>query len=68
LLFHVARIEDLNGVYDRVAAELKTIYSLAYSSSLDDGTKTDKKEWREIKLSVNQAGATARTKNGYYVK
>jgi VWFA-related protein len=68
LLFHVARIEDLNGVYDRVAAELKTIYSLAYSSSLDDGAKTEKKEWREIKLSVKQAGATARTKNGYYAK
>ena len=68
LLFHVARIEDLNGVYDRVAAELKTIYSLAYSSSLDDGMKTQKKDWREIKLSVNQPGAMARTKNGYYAK
>jgi VWFA-related protein len=68
LLFHVARIEDLDGVYDRVAAELKTIYSLAYSSSLDDGSKTQKKEWREIKLSVNQPGAMARTKSGYYAK
>ncbi|HEX4945971.1 MAG TPA: VWA domain-containing protein [Blastocatellia bacterium] len=68
LLFHVARIEDLNGVYDRVAAELKTIYSLAYSSSLDDGAKPAKKEWRSIKLSVNQPGAAARTKNGYYAK
>ncbi len=68
LLFHVANIEDLNGVYDRVAAELKTLYSIAYSSSLDDGSKAQKKEWRAIKLSVNQAGATARTKGGYYVK
>ena len=68
LLFHVANIEDLNGVYDRVAAELKTLYSLAYSSSLDDGSKAQKKEWRAIKLSVNQAGATARTKGGYYTK
>ncbi len=68
LLFHVARIEDLNGVYERVAAELKTLYSIAYSSSLDDGSKAQQKEWRAIKLSVNQAGATARTKGGYYVK
>lgn len=68
LLFHVANIEDLNGVYDRVAAELKTLYSIAYSSSLDDGAKAQKKEWRAIKLSVNQQGATARTKGGYYVK
>jgi VWFA-related protein len=68
LLFHVARIEDLNGVYDRVAAELKTLYSLAYSSSLEDGATLQKKEWREIKLSVNQPGTTARTKRGYYAK
>ncbi|MBL8204039.1 MAG: VWA domain-containing protein [Blastocatellia bacterium] len=68
LLFHVANIEDLNGVYDRVAAELKTLYSLAYSSSLDDGSPTPKKEWRAIKLSVSQPGAMARTKNGYYAR
>ncbi len=68
LLFHVAKTEDLNGIYDRVAAELKTLYSIAYSSSLDDGAKAPKKEWRAIKLSVNQTGATARTKGGYYVK
>ncbi len=68
LLFHVARIEDLNGVYDRVAAELKTLYSIAYSSSLDDGSRTQKKEWREIKLTVNEPNANARTKRGYYTK
>jgi VWFA-related protein len=68
LLFHVAKIEDLNGVYDRVAAELKTLYSIAYSSSLDDGLKAQKKEWRAIKLGVNQPGAMARTKGGYFVK
>lgn len=68
LLFHVATIEDLNGIYDRVAAELRTLYSLAYSSSLDDGSRTDKKEWREIKLTVTEPGAAARTKRGYYTK
>lgn len=68
LLFHVAKIEDLNGVYDRVATELKTLYSIAYSSSLDDGSAKPKKEWRAIKLDVNQAGAMARTKGGYYTK
>jgi VWFA-related protein len=68
LLFHVARIEDLQGVYDRVAAELKTIYSIAYSSNLDDGSRTQKREWREIKLTVNEPGALARTKRGYYAK
>ena len=68
LLFHVATFEDLNGVYDRVAGELKTLYSIAYSSSLDDGSRTQKKEWREIKLTVKEAGAMARTKRGYYAK
>lgn len=68
LLFHVANIEDLNGVYDRVAAELKTLYSIAYSSTLDDGSRNEKKEWREIKLTVTETGATARTKRGYYTK
>lgn len=68
LLFHVAKIEDLNGVYDRVAAELKTLYSIAYSSSLDDGSRSEKKEWREIKLTVNETGAVTRTKRGYYAR
>lgn len=68
LLFYVGKIEDLNGVYDRVATELRTLYSIAYSSSLDDGSRSDKKEWREIKLTVNEPGAVARTKRGYFTK
>lgn len=68
LLYHVATTDDLNGVYERVAAELKTIYSLAYSSSLDDAANPQKKEWRTIKLTINQPGVSARTKSGYYAK
>ncbi len=63
-LYHVADIKDLTGVYAQVANELRTIYSLAFSSS----TENTQKEWRTLKLTVNQNGAIARTKQGYYAK
>lgn len=68
MLFQVARIEDLNGVYQRVALELKTLYSIAYTSTNDEAAKAQKKDWREIKLMVNQKDAVTRSKRGYYAK
>ena len=63
-LYHVADIKDLTGVYAQVANELRTIYSLAFSSS----NENTKKEWRTLKLTVNQPGTVARTKKGYFAK
>lgn len=64
LLFKVNRIEDLEGVYQRVAAELHTLYSIAYTPKII--SKDDK--WRSINVQVKQAGAVARTKRGYYAR
>ncbi len=67
-VFHVATIEDLSGVYDRVAAELKNLYSIAYSSTNDDTATNTKKDWREIKVVVGQKDSVVRTKRGYFAK
>lgn len=67
-VFHVASIEDLSGVYDRVAAELKNLYSIAYTSTNDETAANIKKEWREIKVVVGQKDSVVRTKRGYFAK
>jgi Ca-activated chloride channel homolog len=47
-----------------VAEELRTLYSLAYSSSNEE----QRGKWRAVKVRANRAGLVARTKRGYYVK
>ncbi len=63
-LYHVADIKDLTGVYAQVANELRTIYSLAFSSS----NENTQKEWRTLKLTVNQDGAITKSKKGYFAR
>jgi Ca-activated chloride channel homolog len=62
--FSASRIEDLDGVYKQVAAELHSLYSLAYAAK--DTRKDDR--WRAIKVKVNREGVAAITKRGYYAK
>jgi VWFA-related protein len=62
-VFKADRIEDLEGAYARVAAELRNLYTVGFYPS-------DAKErgaWHELAVSVNRAGYTARTRRGYYV-
>lgn len=63
-LFKAERAEDLEGVYKQVAAELHSLYSLAYTP------KTVRKdgEWRRIGVSLKLPGAKVRTKRGYFAK
>ncbi len=56
--------ENLASAYARVAAELHTLYSLAYSP---DKLKHDG-AFRKISVNVNRAGALAKTRKGYYDK
>src|SRR6185295_10699940 len=63
-VFKAGRIEDLEGVYQRVAAELHALYSLAYQSN----DARSEKNWRKISVKVNRAGAVARSKRGYFTK
>jgi VWFA-related protein len=62
VFYEVERLEDLAGAYERVVADLGTMYSLAYRPS----DKTRDKKWRAIRVSVNRPNAVARGKRGYY--
>lgn len=62
--FMARRIEDLDGVYQQVAAELHALYSVAYAAK---DTRKDGR-WRAIKLRVNLEGIKTKTKRGYFAK
>jgi Ca-activated chloride channel family protein len=64
VLFKADRAEDLEGVYKQVAAELHSLYSIAYTPKRPgrDG------QWRRISVKVNRDGAVARTRRGYFAK
>lgn len=63
-LFKAERAEDLEGVYRQVAAELHSLYSIAYTP------KTLRKDgqWRKIGVAIKLPGAKVRTKRGYLAK
>lgn len=56
------KLEDLAGSYDRVVADLGTLYTLSYrpSNKLRDGS------WRAIRVTVDRANTVAKGKRGYY--
>jgi VWFA-related protein len=60
--YHANKIEDLAGVFDQVAAELRTLYSMAYTPAdiNFDG------RFRRIRVQVNRVDAAVRTRPGYY--
>jgi len=62
-MFKADRIEDLEGAYARVAAELRNLYTVGFYP-------TDAKErgaWHELAVTIHRPGFTARTRRGYYV-
>jgi VWFA-related protein len=61
-LFKAERAEDLEGVYERVADELHTLYSVAYNPK----EKNYDGKWRNISVKIKGRTGTARTKRGYY--
>jgi VWFA-related protein len=62
VFYEVDRLEDLAGAYERVVADLGTVYGLAYRP-LD---KVRNGKWREIRVNVARPSAVARGKRGYY--
>jgi VWFA-related protein len=63
IFYEVERLEDLAGAYERVVADLGTVYSLAYRPS----DKTRDGKWRAIRIGVvPRPSAIARGKRGYY--
>lgn len=63
-MFKAERAEDLEGVYKQVAAELHSLYSMAYTPA----TVQNDGRWRGINVALNLPGAKVRTKRGYYAK
>lgn len=63
VFYEVERLEDLAGAYERVVADLGTLYSLAYRP--EDKTRDGK--WRAIRVNIaGRPSAVARGKRGYY--
>jgi len=62
VFYEVERLEDLAGAYERVVADLGTVYGLAYRpiDKVRDG------KWRSIRVNVDRPSAVARGKRGYY--
>ncbi|MFN2454252.1 MAG: VWA domain-containing protein [Pyrinomonadaceae bacterium] len=62
IFYEVAKLTDLAGAYERVVADLGTVYSFSYrpTNKAHDGS------WRTIRLSVARPNAVARGKRGYY--
>jgi VWFA-related protein len=62
VFYEVNRLEDLAGAYERVVADLGTVYGLAYKplDKVRDG------KWRAIRVNVDRPSAVARGKRGYY--
>jgi len=62
VFYEVDRLEDLAGAYERVVADLGTVYGLAYRpvNKVRDG------KWRAVRVNVDRPSAVARGKRGYY--
>ncbi len=62
--YECEELKDLAGAYERVVADLGTVYTLGYrpSNKVRDGS------WRAIRVSINHPNAIARGKPGYYAK
>jgi VWFA-related protein len=64
-LYVINRLEDLARQYAEVAAEMRTLYSIAYQSA--NATARDGK-WREIRIEVARPDTVARTRPGYFAR
>ena len=64
-LHEIRRLEDMGRLYAEVAADLRTLYTIAYqpsSKASRDG------RWRAINIQVSRADLLARTRPGYYAR
>ena len=64
-LHEIRRLEDMGRLYAEVAAEMRTLYSLAYQST---GARARDGKWRAITIEVTRADAIARSRPGYYAR
>ncbi|HEX7315440.1 MAG TPA: VWA domain-containing protein [Pyrinomonadaceae bacterium] len=64
-LHEIRRLEDMGRLYAEVAAEIRTLYSLAYQST---NARPRDGKWRAITVEVTRADAIARSRPGYYAR
>lgn len=64
-LHSINRLDDLARLYAQVAADLRSLYSIAYRAP-NPGSHDGK--WREIRIEVTRADLIATTKPGYYAR
>lgn len=62
--YRVRDVSQLEGVYEQIAADLRTIYSLAYTPARAERDGS----WRRIEVRVARAGARVRTRPGYFAR
>ncbi len=62
-LNEIRRLEDLGRIYAAVAADLRTLYSIAYQPS---GGRARDGRWHSIRIEVARPELIARTRPGYY--
>ena len=63
-LNEINRLEYMAQLYREVAANLRTLYTVAYQAKGD----RPRGKWHEIKVEVANSDLTARTKPGYYAR
>jgi Ca-activated chloride channel family protein len=62
--YSATQLENLDGVYEQIAADLRTIYSVAYmpTRAERDGS------WRSVAVSISRPGARVRCARGYFAR
>jgi Ca-activated chloride channel family protein len=64
-LHEIRRLEDMGRLYAEVAADMRTLYTIAYAPS---GERRRDGSWRAIQIEVSRADLIARTRPGYYAR
>jgi VWFA-related protein len=64
-LHEIHRLEEMGRLYAEVAAEMRTLYSIAYQST---NARAHDGKWRSINIEVSRADTIARSRPGYYAR
>jgi len=64
-LHEIHRLEDMGRLYAEVAADMRTLYSIAYQST---NTRAHDGKWRAINIEVTRADTIARSRPGYFAR
>ncbi|MCI0491281.1 MAG: VWA domain-containing protein [Blastocatellia bacterium] len=63
-VFEAASEDDLDGVYEQVARELRLLYGLSYAPRNTDNDG----RFRKISVEINREGAVVKSRRGYYAR